>query len=139
MLKTEILHPELIRALAEAGHGARILMGDSNYPVTVKSNPAARRVFLNFTPGTVDGASIIRALAATIPVESALYMTPDSGETPEIVKEYQKILGDAVPFASTTRFPFYEEASTPDTCLVIASGEQRVYANLLLTVGVRKP
>jgi L-fucose mutarotase len=138
MLKTGILHPELLRALAEAGHGARILMGDSNYPVTVKAAPSARRVYLNFTPGMVDGVSIIRALAAAIPVESALYMTPDSGETPEIVKEYQKILGGSVLFESTTRFPFYDEASSPDTCLVIASGEQRVYANLLLTVGVRK-
>lgn len=138
MLKTEILHPELIRGLAESGHGARILIADSNYPVTVKAAQTARRVFLNFTPGMVDGASIVRALGAIIPVESALYMTPDSGETPEIVKEYQQILGAAVPFSSTTRFPFYEEAASPDTCLVIASGEQRVYANLLLTVGVRK-
>ncbi len=139
MLKTEIIHPELIRALAEAGHGARILVADSNYPVTVKAYQFARRVFLNFTPGTVGGAAIVRAIAGAVPLESALYMTPDSGETPDIVKEYKKILGKSVPFEATTRFPFYEEASSPDTCLVIASGEQRVYANILMTVGVRQP
>lgn len=137
MLKTDIIHPDLMQALAEAGHGARILMGDSNYPVTVKSSPMARRVFLNFVPGIVGGVDIIRALAATIPIESAMYMTPPDGGMPDIVKEYQTIIGADVPFESRDRFDFYDEASTDDCALVIASGEQRIYANLLLTVGVR--
>ena len=34
------------------------------------------------------------------------------------------------------RFKFYEVAGTPDVCLTIATGEQRIYANLLLTIGV---
>jgi L-fucose mutarotase len=36
-----------------------------------------------------------------------------------------------------SRFEFYEEASGPDTCLQIVTGEQRLYANLLLTIGVQ--
>lgn len=137
MLKTEILHPALMQALAEAGHGARILVGDSNYPVTVKSNPLARQVFLNFVPGIVGGVDIIRALSATIPVESAMYMSPPDGGMPDIVKEYHSIIGEDIPFESRDRFGFYDEAASDDTCLVIASGEQRIYANLLITVGVR--
>ena len=138
MLKTDIIHPELMQALAEAGHGARILMGDSNYPVTVKSNPAARIVYLNFVPGIVGGVDIVRALAKTIPIESAMYMTPPDNKMPEIVAEYQKLLDPAVPFSGKGRFDFYEEASGPDTAVVVASGEQRTFANLLLTVGVVK-
>lgn len=138
MLNTDIIHPELMQALAEAGHGARILMGDSNYPVTVKAAPGARRVYLNFIPGMIDGVSIVRALAKTIPIESAMYMTPDSGEMPEIIGEYHALVGKDVPFEAKGRFPFYDEAASPDTCLVIASGDQRVFANLLITVGVRK-
>lgn len=98
MLKTEIIHPELLQGLAEAGHGARILIADSNYPATVKSAPRARRVFLNFTPGVVDGLSIVRALAGIIPFESALYMAPDDGKMPDIVAEYQKVVGGTIPF-----------------------------------------
>lgn len=139
MLKTHITHPALIRALAEAGHGARILMGDSNYPVTVKSNPLARRVFLNFVPGIVGGIDIVKAIAATIPIESAMYMTPPDGSMPEIVDEYHEIIGRGVTFEPKERFAFYDEASSDDTALVIASGEQRIYANLLITVGVRHP
>ena len=138
MLKTRIIHPELIQGLAEAGHGARILMGDSNYPVTTKANPSARIVFLNFVPGIVGGVDIVRALAEIIPIESAVYMTPPDGQMPDIVKEYQTIIGKDVPFSGADRFGFYDDASSDDTALVIASGEQRVYANLLLTVGVVK-
>ncbi|WP_333771874.1 RbsD/FucU domain-containing protein [Streptomyces sp. IBSBF 2435] len=35
------------------------------------------------------------------------------------------------------RFPFYDAARAPDTALVIATGDRRTYANLLLTLGVR--
>ncbi len=138
MLKTEIIHPALLRGLAEAGHGARILLGDANYPITTKANPLARRVFLNFVPGQIGGADIVKALASTIPIESAGFMTPDDGSKPEIVQEYHRIIGEAVPFQGYGRFQFYDEAAGPDTALVIASGEQRFYANLLITVGVRK-
>lgn len=34
------------------------------------------------------------------------------------------------------RFTFYEAASGPDVCLTIATGQQRIYANLLLPIGV---
>ena len=138
MLKTRIIHPELIQGLAEAGHGARILMGDSNYPVTTKANPNARIVFLNFVPGTVGGVDIVRALANAVPIESAMYMTPPDNKMPEIVAEYRKLIGEGVPLAAKERFDFYDEASSDETAVVIASGEQRTYANLLITVGVVK-
>ena len=37
------------------------------------------------------------------------------------------------------RFEFYDAARDSDVALVIATGEQRVYANLLLTIGVVPP
>ena len=37
------------------------------------------------------------------------------------------------------RFAFYDEAKKEDCCLVIATGEQRIYANILLTIGVVDP
>ncbi len=41
--------------------------------------------------------------------------------------------------APIERFAFYAQASQSGTCLVIATGEQRIYANILLTVGVVAP
>jgi len=37
------------------------------------------------------------------------------------------------------RFDFYDEAKSDDVCCVVATGDQRLYANLLLTIGVRQP
>ena len=43
---------------------------------------------------------------------------------------------DQIELQRIERFDFYELASSPDVCLTIATGEQRIYSNLLLTVGV---
>jgi L-fucose mutarotase len=37
------------------------------------------------------------------------------------------------------RFAFYDVARSPNVALVIATGEQRIYANILLTIGVVPP
>ncbi len=135
VLKTTIIHPELVQALAEAGHGARVLLADSNYAPTVNVNPSARIVFLNFTAGCVGGLDIVRALSLTIPIESAVYMAEENGGKPAIIGEYEKLL-PGVPVEGRSRFDFYEMAKADDTCLVIASGETTPRANLLMTVGV---
>ncbi len=33
MLKTKLTHPEILQALARAGHGSRVLIADGDYPV----------------------------------------------------------------------------------------------------------
>ncbi|RAD07556.1 RbsD or FucU transport, partial [Burkholderia multivorans] len=43
------------------------------------------------------------------------------------------------PFTGHERFAFYDLARSRDLGLVIATGDQRQYANLLLTVGVVVP
>ncbi len=135
MLKTRIVHPELVQALAEAGHGARILLADANYATTVNINPAARIVYLNLTAGLLGTIDILKALIDTIPVESAMYMANEDDSKPAIINEYEKLL-PGIPFTGRERFAFYEEAKSDDTCLLIASGEQTPRANLLMTVGV---
>jgi L-fucose mutarotase len=37
------------------------------------------------------------------------------------------------------RFAFYDAARDPDLALVIASGERRIFANILITIGVVPP
>jgi len=36
MLKTELIHPEILGILASAGHHAKILIADANYPASTK-------------------------------------------------------------------------------------------------------
>lgn len=62
-------------------------------------------------------------------------MTPQDGPEPLIFQEFRSLLPH-LELTKFDRFEFYEEASGPDTCLQIVTGEQRIYANLLLTIGV---
>lgn len=139
MLRYPLTHPEILAALASAGHGSRVLIADGNYPFTTGSNPAARRVFLNLTPGIALATDVLRAVAGAIPIEAAHVMMPEGGEEPPIFAEFRGLLPDGMELSPLGRFPFYDAARGPDVALCIATGEQRVYSNILLTIGVVAP
>lgn len=138
MLKTRLLHPEILQALGEAGHGAQVLIADGNYPLLTRSSAAAHRVYLNLAPGLLTVMDVLRVLVDAIPIEAAQVMVPDSGDEPAIFAEFRELLPD-VPLQPLGRLPFYDTARGPDLALAIATGEQRIYANLLLTIGVVMP
>jgi L-fucose mutarotase len=139
MLKTKLLHPEILKALGGAGHGSKVLIADGNYPFGTGGNPAAARVYLNLAPGLVTVMDVLRVLVEAIPIEAAAVMQSASGAEPPIFGEFRDILPLGVALEPLGRFEFYEAGRDPDTALVIATGEQRIYANILLTIGVVLP
>jgi L-fucose mutarotase len=138
MLKSELLHPEILSALASAGHGSKVLIADGNYPFSTGSNPDAELVFLNLAPGRMNAVEVLEVLARAIPVEAAEVMMPEEGPEPPIFSEFRRAL-DGQELRTLGRFEFYEAARGIDSALVIATGEQRIYANVLLTIGVVPP
>src|SRR5260221_9601392 len=54
MLKSCLLHPEILEALGRAGHSSKILIADGNYPFATQLGPNARLVSLNLSPGLVN-------------------------------------------------------------------------------------
>jgi L-fucose mutarotase len=138
MLKTRLLHPEILAALGEAGHGAQVLIADGNYPLATRSNPDGYRVFLNLAPGQLTVTDVLAVLIDAIPIEAAHVMGPDDGSEPSIYADFRELLPDTA-LTRLGRFDFYDMARGPDTALAIATGEQRLYANILLTIGVVKP
>ena len=138
MLKQRLLHPEILDALAAAGHGAKVLITDGNYPASTCIGENAALVYLNLAPGKLTVTEVLDILLTAIPVEDAAVMEPEEGLEPKIFQEFRSLMPD-VPLTKFGRFEFYEEASGPDTCLQIVTGEQRIYANLLLTIGVVLP
>ena len=149
MLKNRLTHPELLRALAGAGHGAKVLLADGNYPVGTKAPVGAARVYLNLTPGVVSVTDVLDVLVAAIPIEAAEVMVPADGPEPPIFAEFRRILQRAstapvtgpceLRLAPLSRQGFYDAASSPDVAVVVATGERRIYANVLLTIGVVGP
>lgn len=135
MLTTPITHPELLAALARCGHGSKILLADGNYPHVTGAPAAAERIGLNVTPGLLTVDQILVPLSRTLPVEACEYMlTADSTKAPAVIG-YEAIL-PGVDFTGHERFAFYAAAREPDIAVIIATGDERQYANLLLTVGV---
>jgi L-fucose mutarotase len=138
LLKSQLLHPEILRALAAAGHGSRVLIADGNYPASTGSAAGAAKVYLNLAPGMVTVTDALRVLTTAIPIEAAQVMQPADGSEPPIFAEFRDLLGGRE-LQPLERFAFYRAASEPSVCLVIATGEQRIYANILLTIGVIPP
>lgn len=138
MLRSKLLHPTLLAALGKAGHGSKVLIADGNYPFTTGSNPAAEHVFLNLMPGMVKVTDVLEALLTAIPVEAAEVMATADGSEPGIWAEFRALMPD-LSLKPLERFAFYEAARGRDVALVVATGEQRIYANVLLTIGVVMP
>ncbi len=139
MLTGKLIHPEILSVLAQAGHGATILIPDGNYPFVTHANPAAERVYLNLAPGMVTVTDVLEAVLSVTPVEAAQVMRRDDGAEPSIYTDFREILPDDIELQPVERFAFYDEARKNNCCLVIATGEQRIYANILLTIGVVPP
>jgi L-fucose mutarotase len=138
MLKTRLLHPGILEALGEAGHGAQVLIGDGNYPLLTRSYKRAHRVYLNLAPDLLRVTDVLEVISGAIPIEAAHVMIPDTGEEPPIFEEFRKHL-PGLKLTPLARFDFYDAARGPDLALAIATGERRIYANLLLTIGVVPP
>ena len=139
MLKSPLLHPDILRALGRAGHGSQVLIADGNYPFSTGSAAGAEKVFLNLAPGLINVTDALRVLVAAISIEAAHIMQPAQGPEPPIFEEFRAILPAELALEPLERFAFYRAASESSVCLVIATGEQRIYANILLTIGVIAP
>ena len=145
MLQGQLIHPQILSALGRAGHGSRVLISDGNYPHATARGPNAELVFLNLSPGRLGVCDVLKVLTRAIPVEAAAIMAvnqtgPHALKTdPDIWDEFRTILKPTDCRGELTqieRFAFYDQARGPEVCLTVATGEQRIYANLLLTIGV---
>jgi L-fucose mutarotase len=136
MLKSRLLHPEILYALACAGHGSKVLLADSNYPISTQCGPHATIVHLNVSPGVVPVSHVLELICEAVPIESAQVMRTEDGQEAEAVAEYRKLLGPDVPISAIRRSEFYAAVHGEDCALIIATGEQRLFACILLTVGV---
>jgi L-fucose mutarotase len=147
MLRTKLLHPQILAALARAGHGSKVLISDGNYPHWTSRGPNSEVVYLNLAPGKPTVTEVLEVILSAIPVEAAEVMaTLKTGpyamkHDPPIWEEFRSTLAAAgmkLELQQIERFAFYEASAKPQVCLIIATGEQRIYANLMLTIGVVK-
>jgi L-fucose mutarotase len=136
MLKYRLLQPEILEALGKSGHGDQVLLADSNFPFNSKAPQGAKVVYLNLAPGLLSVTEVLKVLLDAIPVEGAAVMSMEGGVEPPIAGEIKQMLPKEISLSIYSRFEFYDAVKSRTTTLIIATGEQRLYANLLLTIGV---
>lgn len=143
MLKNipKIVSPELLKTLCEMGHGDEIVIVDGNFP----AEKFGKRVI---RADGIGGTAMLEAVLSLIPLDT--YSNPnfilmrlmecDEGKIdPVIWEEYKEIAekhDKNVKIGNIDRFAFYERAKIAFS--VIATGEEAVYANIILKKGVIK-
>lgn len=140
MLKNvpKIISPALLKVLCEMGHGDEIVIADANFP----SETCGKRVI---RADGLGGVELLDAVLKLIPLDTyadenlLLMQTVQGDPTPTIWAEYFEVAkanDDNLRVGNIERFAFYERAK--NAYAVIASGEEAIYANIILKKGVIK-
>lgn len=139
MLKIELLHPDILMALGSNGHGSKILIADGNFPISTCGHPLCKKVFLNLSPGLLKVTDVLKVLKNYMVIETGVMMIPPDEVEQPVHAEFRQILGGDIQWVQKKRFEFYQEVKSEDTCLMIATGETRRFANIVLVMGSVRP
>ncbi len=148
LLHSQLIHPEINGILGQAGHHAKVLISDGNYPASSKIGPEAELVSLNLSPGVVTCSQVLRALVTAIPLEAINTMGIPEDDPyakhgpPPVWTEYEKIIGEAklgLKLEPIQKWDFYDAVMSDDHVLTIQTADQALWANVLLTIGCRVP
>ena len=153
MLKHQLIHPEINAVLGRAGHHAKILIADGNYPASSKKGANAVVVCLQLTPGVPTVAQVLRALLSVMPFDAINTMGIPADDPyakfgePPVWAELRALAAEAgttsgadcaeVTIEPISKWDFYKAVESPDHVLTIQTADQALWANVLLTVGVR--
>ncbi|HEY0980524.1 MULTISPECIES: RbsD/FucU family protein [unclassified Schlesneria] len=146
MLKHRLLHPEILEILARAGHHAKVLIADGNYPASTTLGPNARLVSLNLAPGIVTVSQVLETLLTAIPIDAINTMGIPADDPyalkgdPVVWADYRRILADSgstLELEPIDKWAFYEAVASRDHVLTIQTADQHLWANVLLTLGCR--
>ncbi len=132
------ISPELLKTLAEMGHGDEIVLADAHFPAHSLHHKVIR----------ADGLGVDTLLSAISPlfefdayVEAPLVMMAAvAGDTldPTVEQKYRHAIlsttGDCPTIERIDRFAFYDRAKT--AYAVVISGETAKYGNIILKKGV---
>ena len=135
MLKgiSSLVSPELLKTLAEMGHGDEIVISDAHFPAHTFNARVIR----------ADGLAADSLLGGIIPLfeldayaTPVIMMAPVPGDSldPAVEAAYRKALGYGGKIEQVERYAFYERAKK--AYAVVITGETRKYGNIILKKGV---
>jgi L-fucose mutarotase len=134
----KLISPELLKVLAEMGHGDEIVLADANFPA---ASHARLLIRCDGHPAT----EVLDAILTLFPLDTfvdkpAALMQKVPGhqvETP-VWDRFREIIaaraGIEDPFEMVERFAFYERAKK--AYAIVSTGETALYGNIILKKGV---
>ncbi len=146
MLRHRLIHPRINEVLGRAGHHAKVLIADGNYPASSKKGPQAEVVCLNLMPGVIDCTQALEAVLSAVPIEAIHTMMYETSgpyalsEDPPVWANYRSVIRRAgldLKLEPIEKWDFYKAVETPDHVLTIQTADGQRYANVLLSIGVR--
>ena len=140
MLKgiSPLLAPELLKIIAEMGHGDELVIGDCNFPAASMGKRCIRA-------DGHEGTKILDAVLQLFPLDifveapvSLMDVVPGTMDgDPPIWDEFKKIVEHHQPgtkFEMVERFDFYER--TKNAYAVVATSECALYACIIIKKGI---
>jgi L-fucose mutarotase len=146
MLKHQLIHPRINEVLGRAGHHATVLIADGNYPASTRCGPRAEIVCLNLAPGIVTVAQVLEVLLTAVPVDrvNTMGIPPDDpyaqkGNPPvwDVYRSVLRRMDSPIDLEPILKWDFYKQVESPDHVLTVQTGDQALWANVLLTLGCR--
>ena len=134
-----LLTPDLLHALASAGHGDVVAIVDANFPAA----RVARRLIR--LPGN-NAPAVLDAILSVLPIDdfepepvTVMLAVDEPDIVPDPVREFTEILAwhDIDEPVGLERHAFY--AAAAEAFVVVQTGERRFYGNVLFTKGVIPP
>lgn len=137
MMINRLIHPTILGALAQAGHGSTVLIADGHYPARTAVGVNASIVNLNLEAGVPTVPGVLSLVLESIPIEKITFIQPSNEALPSQVQdEIAELVTGQIATEFVDRFAFYEMARSLDLALCVVTGDIRRFANTLLTVGV---
>ena len=135
MLKgiSPVLSPELLKVLAEMGHGDEIVFSDAHFPAHSLGPQVIR----------ADGIPLEALLTGLQPLfeldsysPPVVMMAPVPGDTldPQVEADYRQALDFKGDISFIERFAFYERSRSARA--IVVTGQTRKYGNVILKKGV---
>ena len=135
-----LLTPDALHALASMGHGDDIAIVDANFPAASLARLGGAQ--LVHLPGA-NATQALTAVLELLPLDRfvpqaawTMQVVGDATAVPEAVAELSTVLLRAgeQPSTGLERFAFYQRAQS--AFVILQTGEQRKYGNILLRKGV---
>jgi L-fucose mutarotase len=140
MLKgiSPVISSELLKILADMGHGDELVIADSNFPASSHAQRLAR------AEGS-GGVELLDAILRLLPLDTfverpvaLMSVVPGDDYRPAVWGAYRRVIRKHEPrfrgFEKLSRSDFYDRARR--SFAVVASGETSRYANLIIKKGL---